>query len=155
LRRQPPSWRLHAATLATAVYVVLSLVTILPSYVHPEYTLKRASEDLGRRLAGSPGVVAAWRTESLFIGNTLPYRVFSEEWDWRPDVLVAAFTRPDGNVERDYRLIGQYDIFISPRFRDAGSRTGRLPIWLYAAERASGHGGPRAGSLPIAGREPQ
>jgi hypothetical protein len=120
---------------------VLSLVRIVPSLVTPHYTLKAAAASLERELGGFDGVVGSRRADGLFIGNALRYRPASAAGAWRPDVLVLAFDAPGADLEAEYRLVTQYDVFVSPRFvppargsmLTAGSR---LPVRVYVRRAA-------------------
>jgi hypothetical protein len=136
LGRQRPSWRLPAISAAAALYAVLSLVRILPSYLAPQYTMKQASGSLGRDLAGFRGVIVTERAESLFNANTLRYRNTLQPGLW-PDVfVVASFLPPDPTLDREYRLVARYDLFISPRYvlSPKGAppfSPSRLPVRVY------------------------
>ena len=133
---QARSWRPGLLTLAAAVYAVLSLISILPSYVEPQYTMKLTSENLGRQLAGFHGVVGSRRADSLFTANTLRYRSTLGRGGWQPDVLLVVFDAPEPSLDREYRLVTQYDLFISRRYvpppaHKASLARSRLPVRLY------------------------
>jgi len=108
-------------------YAVLSVVRILPSYIHPHYSIKHTSEQLGLSLAGSQELVASSRTEGLFNGNTLPYRAVNiRRWpDPKPEVIVIGFRFDDREklLGREYHLIATYRLFVSPEYEDEHSVT--------------------------------
>jgi hypothetical protein len=53
----------------------------------------------------------------------LAYRIIPDGWEWRPDVLVIAFLPrfrdPEAVVDREYREIKRFELFVSPEY-DAG-----------------------------------
>ena len=112
---------------AALCYAVLSVVRIAPSYVHPHYSIKHTSEQLGLSLAGSTASIASSRTEGLFNGNTLPYLGVSfRRWPRQdPDVIVIGFRfgDPEKLLEREYSLIATYRLFVSPEYEDERSVT--------------------------------
>jgi hypothetical protein len=133
------SWRLRAIPIAAAAYVFLSMVRILPTYIVPQYTMKQASESLGRELSGFKGVIATSAAETLFNANTLQYRNTPDFGERQPDALIVAFDVP--NVEREYRLVARWEIFISPRYvwppeRAPEAGRSRLPVKLYVRRLA-------------------
>jgi hypothetical protein len=107
---------------AALCYAVLSVVRILPSYMHPHYSIKHTSEQLGLSLAGSPTIIASSRTEGLFNGNTLPYRAVNfRRWpDHKPEIIVIGFRfdDPEKLLGREYSLIATYRLFVSPEYED-------------------------------------
>jgi hypothetical protein len=141
LMRPPQPRRMPMIPLAAALYAVLSLVRILPSYVAPQYTMRQTSETLGRELAGFQGVVATRRAESLFNANTVRYRN-TPNYGVPPDVFVVAFSAPfESKLAREYRLVAEYDLFISPRYvmptnGAPGVSPSRLPVRLYVRPSA-------------------
>jgi hypothetical protein len=112
---------------AALCYAVLSVVRVLPSYMHPHYSIKHTSEQLGLSLAGSPTIVASSRTEGLFNGNTLPYRAVNfRRWpDHKPEIIVIGFRfdDPEKLLGREYSLVATYRLFVSPEYEDEHSVT--------------------------------
>jgi hypothetical protein len=111
---------------AALCYAALSVVRILPSYIHPHYSIKDASEQLGLSLAGSSEPIASSRTEGLFNGNTLPYLAVNWRWpDPKPEVIVIGFRfdDPERLLGHEYRLIATYRLFVSPEYEDEHSVT--------------------------------
>jgi hypothetical protein len=108
-------------------YSVVGVSRILPSYAAPHYSMKQASQALGRDFADSRGLIATSGAEGLFNGNRLPYRtVLGRTWPLQlPDVIVIAFPFDDhdGRLTREYRLTTSYRLFISPEYSDEVSGT--------------------------------
>ncbi len=109
-----------ALAAAAALYAVLGIVRLAPGYLEPHYSMREASRDLGALLAGAPGRIGALGGEALFSENRLPYRsVMGGAWPASPpDVLVLAgrINDPEGRLGREYRLIRQYALYISPEY---------------------------------------
>lgn len=112
---------------AALCYGGLVVARVAPSYVHPHYTLKAASEALGATLAGGPDVLTVSRGEGLFTGNRLPYRsTLGRTWPARPPeriVIVFRFDDPGDRLGREYTLIATYRLFVSPAYEDEHSTT--------------------------------
>jgi hypothetical protein len=108
-----------AAALSCAT---LTVARVAPSYVHPHYTMKASSEQLGLLLAETPEGIASSNAEGLFNGNALPYRsVFGMTWPHRkPERIVIAFQfdDPERSLERDYTLIATYRLSLSPEYKN-------------------------------------
>lgn len=100
---------------AVLCYAVLGAARIAPAYVAPHYSMKQASRDLGRSLAGSAGPVATASAEGLFNDNALSYRaIVGRTWPtYRPDVIVIVFEFYDseGLLSQEYRLTASYQIY--------------------------------------------
>lgn len=101
-------------------YVTLGLVQLAPGYLHPHFSMREASRDLGVLLAGSNRDIGTANAEGLFNDNALPYRsILGSRWPTvRPEVIVIAFKfdDPDRLLEREYRLIRSYRIYVSPEY---------------------------------------
>jgi hypothetical protein len=112
----------RSITAVAIAYMVLSLVLIAPGYTDPRFTIRDASRDLGRLLSEYTGVVETWRGEALFHENGLRYASFPlREFTLgsaRPDVLVLVtnFDDTDGILEREYRLVRSYPLYLSPEY---------------------------------------
>jgi hypothetical protein len=82
--------------------------------------MREASRDLGVLLAGSSRDITTANVEGLFNDNTLPYRsILGDRWPTtRPEVIVIAFKFDDPQrlLEREYRLIRSYRIYVSPEY---------------------------------------
>jgi 4-amino-4-deoxy-L-arabinose transferase-like glycosyltransferase len=132
------------ATAAVLAYSAVAVSRIAPSYVTPHYSIRQASRDLGRSLAGATGLIATSSGEGLFNGNALPYRtVLSKTWPPDdPEVLVVAFafhadeTRP----AHGYQLAATYHLFVSPEYAD--DEPGRHTIGQPEAVRVYRRGEP-------------
>jgi hypothetical protein len=105
----------------------LTVVRVATSYVHPRYTIKASSEQLGALLAETTEGIASSKAEGLFNGNALPYRsVFGMTWpDPKPDRIVIAFRfdDPEKALEREYTLIATYRLSISHEYENEHSLT--------------------------------
>jgi hypothetical protein len=116
-----PGWPvlIPAAALSCAG---LTVARVAPSYLHPHYTMKASSEQLGALLADTPGGIACSNAEALFNGNALPYRsAFGMTWpDRKPERIVIAFhfDDPGRSLERDYTLIATYRLSLSPEYKN-------------------------------------
>jgi hypothetical protein len=112
---------------AALCYGGLVVARVVPSYLHPHYTLRDTSRALGATLAAGPDLVVASRTEGLFTGNALPYRsTLGRTWPARmPERIVIAFRfdDPEDLLRRDYTLIATYRLFVSPEYEDEHSPT--------------------------------
>jgi hypothetical protein len=117
-------WRQRAGAVgivAAAVgYVTLGLVQLAPGYLDPLFSMREASRDLGVLLAGSSRDIATANAEGLFNDNALPYRsILGDRWPTKmPEVIVIAFKFDDPQrlLEREYRLIRSYRIYVSPEY---------------------------------------
>jgi len=117
-------WGRSAGTVGIMVaavgYVTLGIVRLAPGYLDPHFTMREASRDLGVLLAGSAADIGAANAEGLFNDNALPYRsILEDRWPttW-PEVIVIAFKfdDPQRRLEREYRLIRSYRIYVSPEY---------------------------------------
>lgn len=142
LARGLPRWDgagcVRLMTAGAACYLGVSLVGIAPGYLEPHYTLRETSRDLGRLLAGFPSIVTL-RGEGMFTENALRYdhfnhrRTISAEG---PRALVVTRGDLDGAQQRAYRLLKNYDLYISPEYyrrhpeeRPAGPLGERVSIY--------------------------
>jgi hypothetical protein len=111
---------------AALCYGALVLARVVPSYVHPQYTMKHISAALGASLAGSRDIVVS-RADSLFNGNAVPYRTtLGRMWPRpRPEHIVIAFRfiDPESTLSREYELVATYRLFVSPEYEDERSET--------------------------------
>lgn len=109
-----------ALVTAALLYVVLGLVRLAPGYLEPHYTMHAASRDLAGLLGDSSGRIAASGGEALFSDNRLRYRsLMGRRWPATPPevlILASAFDDPEDRLDREYRLIRQYTIYVSPEF---------------------------------------
>jgi len=106
-------------TVYALVYLLILLVKIAPGYMNPHYSMRDTSRDLGLLLSDS-STIETVAADSLFNENNLPYKNFLEA-NWsveRPEILVVAFRHEwvKGIVERDYRQIKTYDLYVSPEY---------------------------------------
>ena len=145
LGRRPASWRLRAAPVVALAFALLAVVRIIPSYVHPHFTMRETARQLEILLGDASRTIATSRAESLFNGNRLPYRAIPDDWEWRPDVLVIAFfplfQDPEGVVEREYREMNRFELFVSPEYADrspaqAETTKPRETVRLYQRKRS-------------------
>jgi len=120
-----PTWPRRAGGLAVVtaalLFGALGLVRLAPGYLDPHYSMRDSSRDLGRLLSGGvSGSIGTLGAEALFSDNRLRYRsVFGGHWPSAPpDVLVLAgrIADPQDRLYREYRLIRQYAIYVSPEF---------------------------------------
>ncbi len=107
--------------VAVAVgYMTLGLVRLAPAYLDPHFSMRQASHDLSLLLAVSDRDIGTSEAEGLFNGNTLPYRsILGDRWPpARPEVIVIAFKFDDSQrlLEREYRQIRSYQIYVSPEY---------------------------------------
>jgi Dolichyl-phosphate-mannose-protein mannosyltransferase len=117
-------WGRPAAALsivvAAALYAGLGMVRLAPGYLEPHYTMREVSRDLGVLLAGAPGRISALGGEALFSENRLPYRsLMGGQWPASPPhvlLLAGLLEDPQGRLDREYRLIRQYAIHVSPEY---------------------------------------
>lgn len=109
-----------ALVTAAVLYAVLGVVRLAPGYLEPHYSMREASVDLGVLLAGAPGPISALGGEALFSENRLPYRsAMGGTWPASaPDVLILAgrIRDPEQRLGREYRLVRQYAIYVSPEY---------------------------------------
>jgi hypothetical protein len=82
--------------------------------------MREVSRDLGVLLAGAPGRISALGGEALFSENRLPYRsLMGGQWPASPPhvlLLAGLLEDPQGRLDREYRLIRQYAIHVSPEY---------------------------------------
>jgi hypothetical protein len=114
--------------LATAAYAALGLMRLAPGYLHPHYSIRTVSRDLGVLLAGTTGEIRVANGESLFNENRLAYQsILGRNWSaTRPEVVVVAvinfdFKDPQAILEHEYRLIRTYSVWVSPAYVRARS----------------------------------
>lgn len=145
LGRWTGSWRLRAAPVVASAIALLAIVRIIPSYVHPHYTMKETARQLEVLLRDVSGTIATSRAEGLFNGNRLHYRAIPDDWEWRPDVLVIAFfplfRDPGSVVEHEYREMNRFELFVSPEYDDASPARAettrpRETVRLYQRKRS-------------------
>lgn len=112
---------------AALCYGALEVARVVPSYLHPHYTLKDASRALGATLTAGPDLLVTSRAEGLFTGNALPYRsTLGRTWPARmPERIVIAFRfdDPQGFLLHEYKLVATYRLFVSPEYEDKHSAT--------------------------------
>jgi hypothetical protein len=101
--------------------IALSIASVVPGYVNPQYSIRGASRHLGELLSGYGGVVSALYADGLFNENKLRYVTIVGEPDWRasrPEVLVTVFYSGDseGILEREYCPVERYPLYVSPEF---------------------------------------
>jgi hypothetical protein len=115
-------------TLSAIGYAILALVQLAPGYLTPHYSIRDTSRELGRLLAGFPGIVATSGGDGLFRENTLPYTtVWGYRWPPPPDpsekpeviVVVFAFFDPQDRLAREYCQIGAYPLYVAPTYYQA------------------------------------
>jgi hypothetical protein len=123
-------WRAMAA-VAVLAYAVLAVSRIAPSYVTPHYSIRDASREIGRTLAGLSGPIATSKAEGLFNDNRLPYRsVLDAAWpaDGSEAVVVGfAFTGDEAHPPAGYRSVATYRLAVSPEFAPGAP----APIRIY------------------------
>jgi hypothetical protein len=109
-----------AVVTAALVFGGLGLVRLAPGYLDPHFSMRDSSRDLGTLLSGVPGSIRTLGGEALFSDNRLRYgSILGREWPQAPaDVLVLAgrINDPQDRLRREYRLIRQYAIYVSPEF---------------------------------------
>jgi Dolichyl-phosphate-mannose-protein mannosyltransferase len=109
-----------AVVTAALVFGGLGLVRLAPGYLDPHFSMRDSSRDLGTLLSGVPGSIRTLGGEALFSDNRLRYgSILGGEWPRAPaDVLVLAgrINDPQDRLHREYRLIRQYAIYVSPEF---------------------------------------
>ena len=111
----------RAGLLAVAAaYALIALVRLAPGYLHPHYSIREASRDLGQFLAGVAHPVRTLESEVLFSDNRLSYRIIhGRKWPAsRPEVMLlgAPIEDPLRLLEREYRLARTYEIYTSPEY---------------------------------------
>lgn len=111
------SWRPFVTT-AVVGYVVLALAGMGPRYLHPRFTMRDASRHLGTMLFPHDGLIATSSAETLFTETALPYRsITGREWPpYRPETLVVSYIFDDEGMLARYRLVQEYEIYVSPEF---------------------------------------
>ena len=112
-------WRTLAA-VAVLAYATLAVTRIAPSYLAPHYSIRQASREIGRTLAGVSGPIATSKAEGLFNDNRLPYRsVLNATWPADGgDALVVgfAFVGDEARPPAGYRPVATYRLGVSPEF---------------------------------------
>jgi hypothetical protein len=111
-----PSSRGFIAALAV-VWVAIWAVHIAPGFLDPHFTVRDASRDLGKRLAGAPDVVT-YRAEGLFIDNALALRsaIWKDIKSEKPTLIatVSPFRGDRDFLRQHYELVTSYDLY-TPR----------------------------------------
>ncbi len=110
---------------AAVLYAMLGLARLAPGYLDPHYSMRDVSRDLGARLAGDSGRIAALGGEALFNENRLAYQtIMGRRWPASPpEVLLLAgrLIDPGDRLAREYRLIRHYTIHVSPELVNKAS----------------------------------
>lgn len=133
-------------TVAAMGYLTVSLARIAPGYIHPHYSIRDTSRDLGRLLSNSSAIVTK-RAEGVFNDNSLRYRGLggATRNSEMPEALVIAFAFDGGSVfGREYYLVKTYELYVSPeyyrlhpdRVRDA---PGGAVVRVYRRKRVENH----------------
>jgi len=118
------TWKTARWTLlvpaAALCYGALVVARVVPSYIHPHYTMKHTSEALGASLAGPRDVIIVSEMEGLFTGNALPYQsLLGRTWPpQKPERIVIGlrFADPDSVLAHEYELVATYRLFVSPEY---------------------------------------
>lgn len=111
-------WKLAARTrLVTAcalLSIVISLPSVAPGYMDPQYSIVNTSRDLGSLLS-SYSTISAIRAEGLFNENRLHYWSRTNWATEKPEVVVTAFMDAKRmlTLQRDYRLMKTYRLLAS------------------------------------------
>jgi hypothetical protein len=115
-------WEVAGCARSVALYAVLyfagSLISLAPGYLHPHYSIRDASRDLGKLLANSSSVAVA-RAEGLFNGNTVPYRSFDRRTETeKPEVVVVGFVFRGHQewLDQNYHIAKTYPLYVSPEY---------------------------------------
>ncbi|HKZ05955.1 MAG TPA: glycosyltransferase family 39 protein [Methylomirabilota bacterium] len=105
---------------AALLFVLLGVARLAPGYVDPHYSMRDSSRDLGALLGGARGPIRSIGGEALFSDNRLRYAsILGGYWPpTPPEVLIVAgaFPDPEDRLNREYRLIRQYAIYVAPEF---------------------------------------
>ena len=101
-------------------YMVISLFSLSPAYMDPHYSIRDASQAIGRLYFGAHQIFTV-RAEGLFNNNSLYYRKFDHRLrtSAKDEILVVAFATHQSVetfLEREYRIVNSYDIYLSPEF---------------------------------------
>jgi hypothetical protein len=107
-------------TALAMFYMAISLVSVSPGYTDPRYSIKDASQDLGRLYSG-PYQIFIMGAEGLFNNNSLRYRRLGDKpWNSeREEIVVVAFAyrqRLEDILAQKYRLVHSYDLYVSPEY---------------------------------------
>jgi predicted membrane-bound mannosyltransferase len=106
------------AAVAVLAYAALAVSRIVPAYVTPQYSIRQASREIGRSLAGV--TVATSKAEGLFNDNRLPYRsVLNAAWpaDGSQALVVGfAFLGDEARPPDGYRPVATYRLRVSPEY---------------------------------------
>jgi hypothetical protein len=112
-------WR-TLATMAVLAYAVVAVTRIASSYVTPHYSIRQASREIGRALAGVSAPIATSKAEGLFNDNRLPYRsVLDAAWpaDGSAAIVVGfAFREDETHPPDGYRRVATYRLVVSPEY---------------------------------------
>jgi len=112
--------RARVVTALAMGYLLVSLAAIAPGYLDPHYSIREASRDLGILLRDS-GVIISVTSEGLFTENSLQYQHLSFVGlrSDKSETVVIAFARPDLTkiLEREYRVLKSYDLYVSDLYR--------------------------------------
>lgn len=119
-----PSWPRDTGTRvlvgAAVLFGMLGVARLVPGYVDPHYSMRDSSRDLGAMLEGTGGPIRSVGGEALFSDNRLRYAsIMGGYWpSTAPEVLIVAggFPDPEDRLNREYRLVRQYGIYVSPEF---------------------------------------
>jgi hypothetical protein len=99
------------------VWVAIWVVHIAPGFLDPHFTVRDASRDLGKRLAGTPEV-AAYKAEGLSIDNTLALRfaIWKDMKSEKPTLIVTVspFRGDRDYLRQHYEFVTSYDLY-TPR----------------------------------------
>jgi hypothetical protein len=114
-----PARAARACFVAGALlYAGLGLVRLAPGYLEPHYSMRETSRDLGVLLDGVRGPIGTLGGEALFNENRLPYRsVMNRRLPKTPlevVVLAGVIEDPEDRLDRGYRLVRQYALFVAP-----------------------------------------
>ena len=102
------------------LYAGLGLVRLAPGYLEPHYSMRESSRDLGILLDGVRGPIGTLGGEALFSENRLRYRSVMDRHLPRTPlevvVLAGVIEDPEDRLDRGYRLVRQYALFVAPDF---------------------------------------
>lgn len=101
-------------------YMMISLIRIAPGYIDPQYTIRDASQDLGRLYSGSNRILTLG-AETLFNNNALRYTTTGDRLQNSEmgDILVVAFAHRqtlEDYLVNNARKVHSYDLYLSPEF---------------------------------------
>ena len=106
------------------VCLTISLVRIIPGYFDRHYSI-RDSLEISADYFLATARIATFKAETMFNNNNLRYSSFA----WRakkPDFLLVTFdfTKIKDFLEKQYRFIKSYNLWVSPEYGRSGSRFG-------------------------------